>query len=196
MTDPTTTLAELADRGPAAAVVEHDGLAVVVLDHSGEGQVRVMAEGLVLLDLAAGTLAKPTVASGAQIALAEVLGELDDLRRIALAGIEGSRQAHQAKLAAIRDYAIRLCRAGRICLSGLDQFLATFGLPEFEPMMRVHYTIRGSFLVHGTTEAHATAHALQTVPQLTGCGAVVRSRGARHAVEVEHIDHLDGWPTD
>jgi len=51
---------------------------------------------------------------------------------------------HIATLADIRGYAIRTHEAGSICREGLDDFLAAFGLPAYEPRLRVSYAIRGS----------------------------------------------------
>ena len=62
---------------------------------------------------------------------------------------------HSGQLARIRAYAIAKHRSGDICRSGLDEFLEEFGLTVYEPHLRVHFTITGSYRVTGEDTGEA-----------------------------------------
>lgn len=64
----------------------------------------------------------------------------------------GQRIAYETTLREIRDYAVARYKDGDICRDGLDAFLKHFELDAYEPMIRVRFTITGSYLVRGTRD--------------------------------------------
>jgi hypothetical protein len=52
---------------------------------------------------------------------------------------------HQQVLSDIRAYAIARHREGAVCRDGLNDFLAEFALPRYEPRFKVTFTITGSY---------------------------------------------------
>lgn len=56
------------------------------------------------------------------------------------------------KLAEIRAYAIERHRADEICRAGLDDFLDHFGMPEYQPRIKVQFQITGYYEVDSHNE--------------------------------------------
>jgi len=54
---------------------------------------------------------------------------------------------HADTIARIRAYAIGKHRSGDICRTGLDEFLEEFALGEYDPRVRVSFTIVGTYEV-------------------------------------------------
>lgn len=81
--------------------------------------------------------------------LREALSKLNAMVDLHRSRRDDDRRAHAVKLQEIRDYAIDRFKVGDICLSGLTAFLEAFGLEAYEPVVRVEYTISGSYLVRG-----------------------------------------------
>jgi hypothetical protein len=59
---------------------------------------------------------------------------------------------HTTKLADIRAYAIERHRTDEICRSGLDDFLDHFGMPEYQPRIKVQFRITGCYEVDSHNE--------------------------------------------
>lgn len=122
----TTTIGQLLAAESPAATAVIDGEEAVVIAQGEDDQAWVYRTGLVRpyhVDTPATGLRDPE----RQIALLrEALLLTDGLRR------ETAAQ-HSDVLSSIRDYAIERQQDGTICLTGLNEFLRMFGMPEYEP---------------------------------------------------------------
>jgi hypothetical protein len=121
---------------------------------------------------------------GALLHLAEQLSE----SRIDLAC---ATAGHARVLAEIRRYAIDRHLDDDYCRSGLNAFLAAFGMPEYQPRIRVSYLIRGSYEIDNQDTYRAERDATGYLkPDLTGLDAVMDHTDT-HTVEVTAILTLD-----
>jgi hypothetical protein len=57
------------------------------------------------------------------------------------------RNRHYKVLSDIRDYAIKTHEEGTICKDGLNEFLRHFDMDTYQTLVRVEFTITGSYLV-------------------------------------------------
>jgi hypothetical protein len=62
---------------------------------------------------------------------------------------------HERTLGKIRAYVIARHRDREICRDGLDAFLEHFGMDAYQPLIRVRFTVSGSYLVRGGSAGEA-----------------------------------------
>ncbi len=151
----TRPLGDFLPGRPAAgqlAVVLPSGDRVVVVGRADDGQVEVWSLGRLTRrdpDTTASPVTDPAARDGL---LAEVVHGLAEQRHAAterathaVEDRDRDRETHERVLTDIRAYAVDKHQAGDICRSGLNDFLTAFGLPEFQPRVRVRYTLSGSY---------------------------------------------------
>jgi hypothetical protein len=185
------TLAELADQPGANPAVIIDGIDAVVLGRTTSGAVAVYRAGN--LHEYHGEI--PAVA------IASTDDRLDVLER-AVRDVATWREAATATadelhtvLPRIRAYAIERHREGLICRQGLNDFLAEFELPEYDPRLKVTYTITGSFEVDGADEHNARQALAELRVVLPDWHDVDEDTSDYHA-DLEELDLIDRGEDD
>lgn len=134
-----------------------DGDDAIVLGRPQDGTVEIFQAAAGLTTRDASTPAMPVLdPADREAVIWQALTTLNAGRRNARTEAERLRQniktqrdEHVRTLDHIREYAITEHRKddSTICRDGLNEFLRTFGLPEYQPRIRVHYTITGSYEV-------------------------------------------------
>jgi hypothetical protein len=153
MTDLVTprTLAELADQPDANPTILIGGVEAVVLGRTSSGSVAVYRDGVVHDYI--GTIPVVTVIS-ADNRLDVLERAVRDLGRWREQSMTTAAEL-RAVLPRIRAYAVERHQAGDICRDGLNRFFRTFDLPEYEPRLKVTYTITGSFEIADSDKDNA-----------------------------------------
>ena len=116
---------------------------------------------------------------------------LDQERRELARQITAEGTRHAEVLRDIRDYAIERYREDMYCVDGLNTFLRYFDLPEYQPSIRVSYTIRGSFRTE-RSDADAAEHdaANWLGVDLSSISYVIEGSADYH-VTVDEVEELD-----
>ncbi|GAB1690707.1 hypothetical protein [Krasilnikovia sp. M28-CT-15] len=123
--------------------------------------------------------------------LRQAMAYLDREHREAVRRRDDLHRAHQRQLTQIRVYAIQRHLAGDICRGGLNDFLREFELGEYEPLVRVRYTITGSYLVRAGSEHDAATDARGYLGvDLDNVDDVVEDSDA-HEVVVDSVDQVN-----
>ena len=191
----THTLAEVADHPEAAiaavTVLGDPAIDAVVLGRVSDRLIEVVAGGTICTypDTTAVTdISDPEHGLGLVTA---ALLMLNAERRRQARQITADGTRHADALREIRDYAIERYREDMYCLDGLNTFLRTFSLPEYQPGTRVSYTIHGSYRT-GRTDTEAAeddANAYLRV-DLSNVSYVVDG-SADYDVTVDEVEELD-----
>jgi hypothetical protein len=101
------------------------------------------------------------------------------------------RESHARVLADIRAYAVDKHQSGDICRGGLNDFLTAFGLPEFQPRVRVRYTLTGSYEVDADDADAADRDARGYLkPDLSQLDNVIDDSDT-YSVDVDDVEELD-----
>jgi hypothetical protein len=198
---PTRPLGDFLPGGPAApqlAVTLPDGAAVVVLRRAGDGQVEVWGSGRTSCwDAATPASAVTDSARRAGLlhaavhGLAEQRHTMAEQARRARQDRDQDRAEHDRVLNAIRAYAVEHHQDGDICRTGLNDFLTHFGLPVYEPRVRVHYSISGSYEVEGEDPDAARRDARSYLkPDLSQLDNVIDDSDT-YTVHVDRVEELD-----
>lgn len=155
----TRPLGDFLPSGPAAdrlTVTLPDGRDVVVIGRTDDGQVEVWSASLVLdrsPDTLVSAVTDPVRRDGLLASVVHRLAQHRDAAEQRATRLAADRsqdhEAHRNRLTAIRAYAVEKHQSGDICRTGLNEFLETFGLGRFEPRIRVHFTVSGSYDVDG-----------------------------------------------
>jgi hypothetical protein len=177
----------------SAAVVTVDNRVVVVLraDRVGGG-VQVHDPVRSVHTLPADTPATPVSDHRTRAEfLAAAASDLAGIHALDQAQLDGIDARHQKVLDDIRSYTVERHLAGDICRSGLNAFLETFGLPTYDPRIRVSYTITGSYEVDtdDADEATRDAHGYLK-PDLSELDNVIDDSDS-YTVQLGHIEELD-----
>ncbi len=203
-TGPATTTRPLADflpGGPAAtrpAVTLPSGEQVVVLRRGDDGQVEVWAHGRILRrdpDTAAFAVADSAYRDDLLAAVVHGLAQQRNAAAEQAAQAERDRdqerQAHDRVLADIRAYAVDKHLGNTICRSGLNDFLEAFGLPVFQPRVRVHYSMTGVYEVDADDADTARRDARGYLkPDLSQLDNVIDDTDT-FTMHVESVEELD-----
>ncbi|MDQ1249509.1 MAG: hypothetical protein QG597_3884, partial [Actinomycetota bacterium] len=131
--------------GEHLAVTVADGADLVILRRISDRQVVAWQNDQITVwnsDTEAVAISDPTRRNA--LLQAALLG-LARLLRTVTSHAEKEEAANQQILADIREYAIGKHEAGYFCRSGLNEFLEAFDLPEYQPRLRVRYTVSGSY---------------------------------------------------
>ncbi|HEY6796545.1 MAG TPA: hypothetical protein VI248_17860 [Kineosporiaceae bacterium] len=109
-----------------------------------------------VLTLPADTPATPMPTDDRHLALYRACAvHLIDQTRDARLDQQAEAAAHERILDQIRAYAIHQHLEGHYCRDGLNAFLRTFGMPTYDPRVRVDFTITGSYEVDTTDPGYA-----------------------------------------
>jgi hypothetical protein len=124
---PTITLQELMlQQRPLGTAVVIDGQEAVILARGEDGELVEVYQGGEIRQCQPGTRATMLADPDRRVAvLLDAVLLMASLRR------QQTAEYHDA-LNRIRDYAIEKYCEGGICLEGLNEFLRTFDLPEYE----------------------------------------------------------------
>jgi hypothetical protein len=177
-------------------VIRLDGTEAVVLA-TADGEVQLWT-GDGVTTCSVDTLVEPvTDLARTDTVLRQAVAALNALRLHALATVTGLAERQAVTLAAIRDYAITAHRDGDICRDGLDEFLHTFDLGEYDPHVDIAYTITGSLAIAGSDEPTVRTAILQALtPNLAGVRWVrdysAHCRATVHNVQSTQLN--DGRP--
>lgn len=197
---PSRPLADFLPGGPfgdQVAVTLPSGDPVVVLGRAVDGQVEVWSLGHITrrtADTVASAVSDPARRDGL---LADALRGLGVQRQVAsaqaaraMADRDQERDSHEQVLDAIRAYAVGKHQNGDICRHGLEEFLRAFGLPEYQPRIRVHYTLTGTYDVEGEDiEAVRRDTRSYLCPDLSDVDEVVEDSDT-HTVHVDSVEEL------
>jgi hypothetical protein len=197
----TRPLADFLPGGPAAhqlAVTLPSGDQVVVLRQANNGQVEVWSFGHVTRREADTVVYAVADSARRDGLLTQVVHGLAEQRRVAIdraaevaAERDAERDAHERVLSDIRAYAVDKHQDGTICRGGLNDFLTAFGLPEYEPRVRVYFTLTGSYDVDGEDADAARRDARGYLrPDLSALDNVVEDSDT-FTVHVESVEELD-----
>src|SRR5262249_16430239 len=86
-------------------------------------------------------------------------------------------------------------REDAFCRDGLNTFIQHFGLPEYEPYVRVSYTIHGSYRADYSDPGDAEDDAAANLDvDLSGLSSVIQGSTDSH-VEAHEVELLDHYPT-
>ncbi len=136
----------------ATGTVIRLGDADAVVLTTGGPEIQVWTKDTVTT-YAADTAMEPiTDPAQTQTVLRQAVLSLNAQRRQAQDALTNLAVQHTTTMEAIRDYAIEAHREGDICEGGLNEFLRTFELDEYDPRVSLSYTMAGSFTVAGTDE--------------------------------------------
>jgi hypothetical protein len=193
MTDLVTprTLAELADQPGANPAILMGGTEALVLGRSGTGGVAVYRDGVIHDYL--GTIPVVSIVS-ADNRLEVLERAIRDLGRWHEQSITTAAEL-RAVLPRIRTYAIERHRAGDICRDGLNQFLREFDLAEYDPRLRVTYTITGSFNADGADEDHLRQHLEELRVELPDCDNIDED-SSDYSVSFDDFELFDNGEDD
>ena len=153
LTDRITSPA--AERLDAGTTVTDYGFDAVVLGYTPDGDVELCRlDGRITRHRASAT---PVVLIGEPLRQTAVL-------RAAVAVLIAERRRtvmqHAATLDQVRSAAIEKHNdGGEICRDGLNDFLRAFGMAPYEPQVRVHFSIHGSYDADTTEEFEAQTDA-------------------------------------
>jgi hypothetical protein len=177
----------------SAAVVTVDNRVVVVLraDRIGGG-VQVHDPVRSVHTLPADTFATPVSDHHTRAEfLAAAASDLAGIHALDQAQLDGTEARHQKVLDDIRSYAVARHLEDSICRGGLNAFLETFGLPTYDPRIRVSYTITGSYEVD-TDDADAAARDARGYlkPDLTELDNVIDGSDT-YTIQLGQVDELD-----
>ena len=174
-----------AERSETGAVVTDFVSDAVILRYTDDGDVEVCRSG--------GTMAtQPASAMGVrqhdparrEHALRAAVTTLDTERR-------HLARDHAETLGRIRAAAIEKHEdGGEICRDGLNAFLREFGLDEYEPRMRVSYTICGSYEVDTTDDYEARAGAEDHLGVDLAYISDADADSLTHTVEVTNVETI------
>jgi hypothetical protein len=101
--------------------------------------------------------------------------------------LDCQRHEHDRKLRKIRYYAIARHRDRDICRDGLDTFLEHFGMEANEPLIRVRFTISGSYLVRGGSANDAETDGTHLRLDTSG----VADGSEDYLVDIDSAEELD-----
>jgi hypothetical protein len=174
MNEPMTPrpLGEFAtDEFPRPAVVNLDGAEAVVLSLSTADTVQVWHDGTTSTHPATTSVFEVASSDRRHLAIRRALLNLNHQRIRALQQRAETDEGLVRTLSAIRAYAITKHREGIISWQKLDEFLAHFDLGAYEPYLRLHVRLTGSYEVASTdtTAAHASA---STALAVAGAGGI------------------------
>jgi hypothetical protein len=197
----TRPLADYLPGGPAAdhlAVTLPSGDQVVVVGRADDGQVEVWSLGHITrrdADTAVTAVSDPAARDGlvgaAVHGLAVQRNAATERTAQAVADRDRDRDAHEQVLTDIRAYAVDKHQDGDICRDGLNAFLEAFGLPVFQPRVRVRYTVSGSYDVEGSDDDTARRDARGYLkPDLSQLDNVIEDSDS-HTVDVDSVEELD-----
>jgi hypothetical protein len=191
----TRTLAEVAaTTGSVIATVTVPGdppLEAVVLGRLTASTIEVYADGRIRAVPGARPVTDITDPERRLGLLGAALLTLDQERRQLAAQLADERSRHTAVLDNIRAYAIERHREDAFCRDGLNTFLRYFGLPEYQPYVRVAFTIHGSYRVDDSNADTAEDDAATNLGiDLSGVHYVI-SGSADYQVEIDEVETLD-----
>jgi hypothetical protein len=145
------TLAELSDGDSRITVVGLGGSNAVILGRHDAARIEVYHDGGVFELLPDDRLAiELTDPQPREAVISQALAQINELRQAAQDQLDEDQAQHRHVLECIRDYAIDRHREGNFCADGLNEFLRTFNLPEYNPRVRVTYSIRGRYEVQSS----------------------------------------------
>jgi hypothetical protein len=194
-------LADFLPGGPAAdhlTVTMPSGDQVVVVGRADDGQVEVWSFGHIARrdpDTAVTAVSDSATWDGLVAAavrgLAVQRNAATQRAAQAVTDRDRDREAHEQVLSDIRAYAVDKHLDGDICRDGLNAFLTAFGLPVFQPRVRVRYTVSGSYDVEGSDDdtARRDAHGYLK-PDLSQLDNVIEDSDS-HTVDVDSVEELD-----
>ncbi|GIE90505.1 hypothetical protein [Actinoplanes regularis] len=191
-TAPTTTLGQViaAWIGGFPVVRLDAGTSDAVVISGGDAVTEVLLDDGVLstepLDRLATVITDPFRQA---TLLRQAARSLHNQTRAAKAALDRQQREHERQLQQIRDYAIARHRDGDICRDGLDRFLEHFGMPPYEPLVRVRFTVRGSYLVRGSTADAAKSDGSYLRLDTSNVDDVVEDSEEFH-VDIDSADEL------
>jgi hypothetical protein len=145
------TLAELSDGDSRITVVGLGGSNAVILGRHDAAGIEVYHDGGVFELLPDDRLAiELTDPQPREAVISQALAQINELRQAAQDQLDEDQAQHRHVLECIRDDAIDRHREGNFCADGLNEFLRTFNLPEYNPRVRVTYSIRGRYEVQSS----------------------------------------------
>lgn len=181
-----------ASSGSATVVTVNDRMVVVLRADRTSGGVQVHDPVRSIHTLPAGTPATPVNDHHTRAEfLAAAASDLADIHALDQAQLVDTDARHQKVLDNIRGYAIAQHLEDAFCRDGLNAFLTTFGLPTYNPRIRVTYTITGSYEVD-TDDADTAARDARGYlkPDLTELDNLIDDSDTHH-LELEQVDELD-----
>jgi hypothetical protein len=174
-----------AERIAAGTVVtDYDGDAVI-LGYSRDGDVELCRDNGMITAQAASLPLWTQSDQGRQdpVLRAAVIAVATDRRRLLDQHAEALNQVRAAAIEKHED-------GGEVCREGLNAFLRELGLEEYEPRMRVGFTIRGSYEVDTTDDYEARTAAEDRLDvDLTAIGIADRD-SLTHKVEVTNVETI------
>ena len=190
MTTQTTGLSALEALGSPftiPTVIRIDDTDAVVLTVTGPDEVQLWT-GDGVTSYAGSTVVEPvTDPVRTESVLRQAIASLNTLRREALETTLSLAEQHAATLAVVRDYAVEAYRDGDICEDGLNEFLRTFDLGEYEPYVGLNYTMAGSLTVAGADEATVRSTVAPALTPDLAAVRWVRDGSADHQVSIQAI---------
>jgi hypothetical protein len=195
-TTPTPTLGEVVAGGddvvaPACTVAGDPAVDIVVLAHGTATSLDALADGQPASYDPTITVTEVDDPERQLAVLRAALSTLDQGRREAELRLDVEKARQAAVLDRIRSYAIERHREGMYCEEGLNTFLRHFGLPEYEPSIRVSYTIRGSYRTEGSDPDTAETDAADNLAvDLSEIDGVIAS-SPYHQVDIDEIETID-----
>lgn len=197
MIDQATSLMQLGSVvsvSPVGTVVTADGVDAVAIASMDETKVRIWVQGHIQTWPADRAVAVVTDPAQQQSALARAVTSLDATLRENSQRAAAETARHAEILDDIRAYALDAHLDGSICRDGLNQFLSRFNLPEYEPFIRLDFTLSGTVTLMGTDSDGAAAAVLaQLGAVLDDLQGVVEDSveligAVQHAEPVELVD--------
>jgi hypothetical protein len=191
----TRPLAEVADHpeAPVATVtiLGDPPLDAVVLGRLNASTIEVFAGGNVRTIPDTTPVTEITDPDRRPVLIRAALRALDQERRQLARQITDERTQHAAVLDSIRAYAIERHREDAFCRDGLNTFLHHFGLPEYEPYVRISYTIHGSYRADDSDPDDAEDDATANLGvDLSGVSSVIEGSADYH-IEIDEVELLD-----
>ena len=181
-----------ASTGSAAVVTVDDRVVVVLRVDRINGGVQVHDPVRSIHTLPADMPATPVSDDRTRAEfLAAAASDLAGIHALDQAQVDGADARHQKVLDDIRGYAVERHLAGDICRSGLNAFLENFGLPTYDPRIRVTYIITGSYEVD-TDDADTAARDARGYlkPDLSELDDVVDDSDT-HTIQLDQVTELD-----
>lgn len=189
MTDQAVETGPLAAfASPLAPVVVRLGDAdAVVLTTIGGAEIQVWTKDRVTT-LAGDTVVWPvTDLRQADITLRQAVISLNIQRCQAQKALTDLVRHHDTTLAAIRNYAIEAHRDGDICEGGLNEFLRTFEMDEYDPRVSLSYTMAGSFILAGSDEQAVREAVITTLAPDYSLIRFLKDDTTYHRIESESL---------
>lgn len=163
MIDQATQLMQLgnvASLSSAGAVVTTNGVEAVVIAAVDQTQVRVWADNQVQTWPSSQDVVPVTDSAQQRAALVRAVSSLEAMWRETGKRAAAESARHGQVLDDIRVYALDAHLDGSICCEGLNRFLCRFDLPEYEPFVRLDFTLSGRVTLTDTDSNGATAAVL------------------------------------